>query len=192
MRRGTDLARWQFGLLVLVVLTLSRARRRQPRPQRDGRALLAIRSNERAAASLGVNVAAAKLVAFGVSSFLAGLGGALIGYSRGQLSADSFSVFVSLAFLAFAYLGGITSVGGALIAGTLGPLGIGYVVFDRALDVGTHYLLLSGILLVITAVRNPSGIAGTCAPAARPPAAPVWDPRQPRGETLPAYSWAPR
>ncbi len=161
VRRGTDLARWQFGAFVLVVLTVCALAVANLARSATGRAFLAVRSNERAAASVGVNVAAAKLLAFAVSSFLAGLGGALIGYSRGQLSADSFGVFVSLAFLAFAYLGGITSVGGALVAGTLAPLGIGYVVLDRSFHLGRHYLLLSGVLLVLTAILNPQGIAGT-------------------------------
>jgi branched-chain amino acid transport system permease protein len=161
VRRGADLARWQFGFLVLVVLALAAVSVASLGRSGTGRALLAVRSNERAAASLGVDVAAAKLVAFGMSAFLAGLGGALIGYSRGQLSATSFGVSVSLTVLAFAYLGGITSIGGALIAGTLAPLGIGYVVLDRAVDVGENYLLVSGILLVATAVLNPGGIAGS-------------------------------
>ena len=161
VRRGAEVARWQFGILVLVVLTLAALAVANLIRSGTGRALLAVRSNERAAASLGVDVAAAKLVAFGMSAFLAGLGGALIGYSRGQLSATSFGVSVSLTLLAFAYLGGITSVGGALVAGTLAPLGIGYVVLDRATDLGEHYLLVSGILLVATAVLNPGGIAGT-------------------------------
>jgi branched-chain amino acid transport system permease protein len=188
VRRGTDLARWQFGVLVLVVLTLCGLAVANLARSETGRALLAVRSNERAAASVGVNVAAAKLVAFGVSSFLAGLGGALIGYSRSQLSADSFSVFVSLAFLVFAYLGGITSVAGALVAGTLAPLGIGYVVFDRAFDVGTHYLLLSGILLVITAVRNPGGITGTARGQVDFVRRRLGIRTKPRGEAVPAYS----
>ena len=161
IRRGAEVARWQFGILVLLVLTLAALAVANLIRSGTGRALLAVRSNERAAASLGVDVAAAKLVAFGMSAFLAGLGGALIGYSRGQLSATSFGVSVSLTLLAFAYLGGITSVGGALVAGTLAPLGIGYVVLDRATDLGEHYLLVSGILLVATAVLNPGGIAGT-------------------------------
>jgi branched-chain amino acid transport system permease protein len=161
VRRGAEVARWQFGILVLLVLTLAALAVANLIRSGTGRALLAVRSNERAAASLGVDVAAAKLVAFGMSAFLAGLGGALIGYSRGQLSATSFGVSVSLTLLAFAYLGGITSVGGALVAGTLAPLGIGYVVLDRATDLGEHYLLVSGILLVATAVLNPGGIAGT-------------------------------
>src|ERR687898_593525 len=161
VRRGAEVARWQFGILVLLVLTLAALAVANLIRSGTGRALLAVRSNERAAASLGVDVAAAKLVAFGMSAFLAGLGGALIGYSRGQLSATSFGVSVSLTLLAFAYLGGITSVGGALVAGALAPLGIGYVVLDRTTDIGEHYLLASGILLVATAVLNPGGIAGT-------------------------------
>jgi branched-chain amino acid transport system permease protein len=159
VRRGAELARWQFGILVLVVLALAALAVANLGRSGTGRALLAVRSNERAAASLGVDVAAAKLIAFGVSAFLAGLGGALIGYSRGQLSATSFGVSVSLTLLAFAYLGGITSIGGALVAGGLAPLGIGYVVLDRAIDLGEHYLLVSGILLVATAMLNPGGIA---------------------------------
>src|ERR687898_508450 len=161
VRRGAELARWQFGALVLVVLTLAALAVANLGRSGTGRALLAVRSNERAAASIGVDVAVAKLVAFGMAAFLAGLGGALIGYSRGQLSATSFGVSVSLTLLAFAYLGGITSVGGALVAGTLAPLGIGYVVLDRATDLGEHYVLVSGILLGATAVLNPGGIAGT-------------------------------
>jgi branched-chain amino acid transport system permease protein len=159
VRRGADLARWQFGILVLVVLALAALAVANLGRSGTGRALLAVRSNESAAASVGVDVAAAKLIAFGMSAFLAGLGGALIGYSRGQLSATSFGVSVSLTLLAFAYLGGITSIGGALVAGTLAPLGIGYVVLDRAADLGEHYLLVSGVLLVATAILNPGGIA---------------------------------
>ena len=89
--QGTTSPAGSSALLVLVVLTLAALAVANLTRSGTGRAFLAVRSNERAAASLGVNVAAAKLVAFALSSFLAGLGGALIGYSRGQLSADSFT-----------------------------------------------------------------------------------------------------
>ncbi len=160
VRRGTDLARIAFGLLVLVVLVLAILAVTNLIRSASGRAMLAVRSNERAAAAAGIDVATTKLLAFGLSAFLAGLGGTLIGYSRGQLSADSFTVFVGLSFLAFAYLGGVTSIGGALVAGTLAPLGIGYVVLDRALSLGKYYLLVSGIGLVVMAILSPAGIAG--------------------------------
>jgi hypothetical protein len=140
----------------------------QPRPERD-RAGAAGGAIQRAGCGLvGVDVAAAKLVAFGVSAFLAGLGGALIGYSRGQLSATWFGVSVSLTLLAFAYLGGTTSIGGALVAGTLAPLGIGYVVLDGAADLGEDYPLVSGMLPVATAVLDPAGVAGSVRAAWRP------------------------
>ena len=158
VREGTTTARWQFGLLVLAVLVLACTGVAVLARSSLGRSLLAVRSNERAAASVGVDVAGAKLAAFAASAFLAGIGGALIGYSRGQLSPESFGVPVSLSLLALAYLGGITSIGGALLAGTFAPLGIGYVVLDRTFNLGRHYLLASGLLLIATAVLNPSGI----------------------------------
>jgi branched-chain amino acid transport system permease protein len=192
VRSGADLARWQFGALVLAVLTGAALAVANLGRSATGRAMLAVRSNERAAASLGVDVAAAKLLAFGASAFLAGLGGALTGYSRGQLSADSFAVSLSLTLLAFAYLGGITSVGGALVAGAMAPLGIGYVVLDRTFDLGRHYLLVSGILLVATAVLNPGGIAGSVrghlARRSRP--SPASSPAPPAVERAPAAAGA--
>jgi ABC-type branched-subunit amino acid transport system ATPase component len=128
-----------------------------------GRRMLAVRSNERAAAAVGISVSATKLLAFAVASGLAGMGGCFIGYSRGQLSAESFSVFASLSFLAFAYLGGITSVGGALVAGLSAPLGLMFVVMDRNIDLGQSYALLAGVGLVTTAIFNPQGVAGKTA-----------------------------
>ncbi len=160
VRRGEELARLEFGLLVLAVLVACALGVANLARSATGRAFLAVRSNERAAAAAGIDVARTKLMAFALSSFVAGLGGALIGYSRGQLSADSFGVFVGLSFLAFAYLGGITSVGGALVAGAFAPLGIGYVVLDRSFGLAEEYLLLSGLALIVTAVLNPGGIAG--------------------------------
>ena len=125
-----------------------------------GRALLAVRSNERAAASVGINVAATKLLGFALSAFLAGVGGCLIGYSRGQLSAASFTVVVGLVLLAMTYVGGITSVWGAFIAGIIGPLGVGYVFLTQTLDLGQYYQLIAAGGLLLMAVLNPVGLVG--------------------------------
>jgi ABC-type branched-subunit amino acid transport system ATPase component/branched-subunit amino acid ABC-type transport system permease component len=160
IQSGRNVARWQFGLAVLVVLVLAALAVGNLARSASGRRFLAIRSNERAAAAAGVDVAANKLVAFAMSSFLAGLGGSLIGYSRGQLSAESFTAAVGLGFLAFAYLGGITSVKGAIVAGTLAPLGVGFVVLDRWLNLGNSYGVVAGLSLIVTALINQEGIAG--------------------------------
>jgi ABC-type branched-subunit amino acid transport system ATPase component len=122
---------------------------------------LAVRSDEAAAAAAGIDVVRTKLLAYALSSFIAGVGGAILGYSRGQLSADSFGVFVGIGFVVAVYLGGITSVTGALIAGLLGPLGIVYVINDRLLSGERWYALASGLALLGMLVVCPDGLAAT-------------------------------
>jgi ABC-type branched-subunit amino acid transport system ATPase component/ABC-type branched-subunit amino acid transport system permease subunit len=163
VREGRNIARLSFGVLVVIFVTLACIMVTNLIRSGTGRRMLAVRSNERAAAAVGVSVSATKLLAFAVASGLAGVGGCFIGYSRGQLSAESFSVFTSLTFLAFAYLGGITSVGGALVAGLSAPLGLMFVVMDRNVDLGQSYALLAGVGLVTTAIFNPQGVAGKTA-----------------------------
>ena len=160
VREGRNLARVEFGILVLVMVTVCAIAVGNLARSATGRRFLAVRSNERAGASVGISVAKTKLLAFGIASFLAGVGGSFIGYSRGQLSAESFAVLIGLSFLALAYLCGITSVAGAIIAGVFAPLGIGYVVADRAASVGRWYQFLAGIGLVLTAIFFPEGVAG--------------------------------
>ena len=157
---GRDVARWSFGVVVLIVLTVLCVLVANLAKSATGRRFLAVRSNERAAASVGINVSLNKLLAFAIASFLAGIGGSFIGYSRGQLSADSFAALVGISFLAFAYLGGITSVSGALVAGLSAPLGLMFIFIDRNLNLGSSYGLIGGIGLILTAIFNPIGIAG--------------------------------
>ena len=160
IREGRDLARLEFSLMVLAVLVLVILLFVRIARGDTGRAFLAVRANERAAASVGIDVRRTKLIGFGLSAFIAGIAGCLIGYSQGQLSADSFSVVVGLSVLAVAYLGGITSFGGAIVAGILGPLGLVYTAMHALFDMGNAYQLVTGIGLILTAILNPSGIAG--------------------------------
>jgi ABC-type branched-subunit amino acid transport system ATPase component/ABC-type branched-subunit amino acid transport system permease subunit len=165
VRSGNNIARVQFAFLVLVVLVGFVVGVGNLMRSTTGRSLLAVRANERAAASVGINVSSAKLLAFASSSFIAGVGGALMGYSRGQLSADSFGIFVGVSFLAFAYLGGISSVSGALVAGTFIPLGINHqlltnVIGSRVPAFDTYYFIIGGLGLILAATTNPDGLAG--------------------------------
>jgi branched-chain amino acid transport system permease protein len=162
VRRTGDLVRLPFAIFVLVILLAAVALVINLTRGNAGRALLAVRSNERAAAAAGINVTATKVLVFAVSSFLAGLAGCLLAYSRGQVSVGSFTALVGVAMLAYAYLGGITSVTGAAIAGALAPLGIGYVILNDVLgeSMNRYYLLISGVGLVVTSVLNPIGVAG--------------------------------
>jgi branched-chain amino acid transport system permease protein len=160
IQRGYNIATLSFGITTLVIAILLVSLFIVLARGRTGRAWLAIRSNERAAAAAGVNVRAMKLVGFGVSAFIAGGAGALIGYSRGQLSVSSFTVGIGLLMLAVTYLGGITSLTGAMLAGAIAPLGIVYVLLNAHVNFGEYYDLVAGIGLVLTTVLNPVGISG--------------------------------
>ena len=153
---GLDPSGPAFGLLVLGVLVATAVALARVRVSGAGRRLLAVRANERAAAAVGVDVTATRLQAFALSAFLAGTAGALLGYQQGQLSSGSFGVFVSLAYLAVAYVGGIAGIGGALVGGLLVPSGLAFTV----LDLGRYQLLASGLGLMAVTVLAPGGITG--------------------------------
>ncbi|MGV3760229.1 MAG: ABC transporter permease [Actinomycetota bacterium] len=149
-----------FGLFVGVVMILALLAVVNLRRSPTGRRMLAVRANERAAASVGIDSARTKLLAFAVSSFLAGLAGGLLAYqSAGRVEPTTFAVMTSLTALAIAYLGGISSVGGALAAGVLTAGGLGSTVLDKILHMGAWETLATGALLVLTAILNPEGIA---------------------------------
>ena len=106
-------------------------------------------------------MASTKLIAFALSAFIAGVAGTLIGYRFGTVSDASFGVVASLTALAVAYHGGITSVSGAVTAGVVTTSGVVFFapgeVFER---LGTWEVFVGGLLLILTAILNPEGIAG--------------------------------
>ncbi|HEY9557049.1 MAG TPA: ABC transporter permease [Acidimicrobiales bacterium] len=158
-----------FGIFVSIVLILAVAAVANIRRGSTGRRMLAVRANERAAASVGIDLVRTKLLAFAVSSFLAGIAGGLLAYQNsGRVEPTTFAVFTSLTALAIAYLGGISSVGGALAAGVLTAGGLGSVVFERVLHMGAWEELGAGVLLVVTAILNPEGIAQALAHVVAP------------------------
>jgi ABC-type branched-subunit amino acid transport system permease subunit len=154
-----DFPRAEFGIVVAVVLALCCIGMAYLRRSVFGRRMLAVRSNESAAAALGVNVPGTKLWAFSLSAFIAGVGGGLIAYQRQVLSFDSFGVFVGLVFVTVAYLGGIGMITGALIGGALATGGLFPVALDRIIGLGEYELLFVGVIVIFSAIRHPDGIA---------------------------------
>ena len=89
------------------------------------------------------------------------MGGALYAYSFQVADSSNFSVTVALSFVAFAYLGGITTVSGAIIGGLLSTEALIAYLGQRALGLSANTMLvLAGLLLILTVVQNPDGIAG--------------------------------
>jgi branched-chain amino acid transport system permease protein len=133
-----------------------------------GQRMLAVRSNERAAAAAGIHVRNVKFAAFAISSAIAGLAGVLYAYNFGSVTADRFGIATALAFVAFVYVGGITTVLGAVIAGLIATEALVSHAIDHWFGVPQEYtLLVAGVLLVFNVVLNPGGIAASITRAVR-------------------------
>jgi branched-chain amino acid transport system permease protein len=126
-----------------------------------GLRMLAVRSNERASAAAAVNARNVKLIAFGISSFIAGIAGTLYAYNFGSVSADNFDAFTALSLIAFAYAGGITLISGAVFAGVISTQALFPYALDKWLGLnGNYFVLFGGVILIVTLLQNPEGVMG--------------------------------
>ena len=126
-----------------------------------GQRMLAVRSNERAAAAAAINPRTVKLYAFTIAAVIAGVAGVLYAYNFGSVSADRFDAFTALSLIAFAYAGGITLISGAVFAGLLSAQALIPYALDKWFGLnGNWFLLVGGLLLIFTLLRNPEGVAG--------------------------------
>ena len=148
----------KFALFCVIVLALMCVMVSNLRRGSTGRRFLAVRANERAAASAGVDVPRTKLLAFGLASALAGMAGVMTAFQQQQISSANWVYFAGLVTLAFAYLGGITSVSGAVIGGVLTGSGV-VAVFGAHQSEGLHSYtpVLGGVGMILTAILHPSG-----------------------------------
>ncbi len=98
------------GALALVLVVMRNLRR-----SRFGRTIIAIRENEPNVQSFGVGLIKTKLLAFAVSGGMAGFAGAIYGIQQRGLSPESFQASKSLDLFLLVIVGGVSSVGGALL-----------------------------------------------------------------------------
>ncbi|MDQ5985637.1 MAG: branched-chain amino acid transport system permease protein, livM [Syntrophus sp. SKADARSKE-3] len=81
---------------------------------RFGRAFIAIRDNDRAAEGMGIPVFPYKLLAFGISSFYAGIAGALWAYYTVSITTEPFNLSLSVEYIAMVIIGGMGNMAGAV------------------------------------------------------------------------------
>jgi branched-chain amino acid transport system permease protein len=126
-----------------------------------GQRMLAVRSNERAAAAAGINPRNIKLLAFGASSMIAGFAGALTAYNIGSVSVSAYDPLVGLSLIAFAYAGGIGLISGAVFAGLISTQALFPYALQKWFGLsGNWFLLFGGVVLIVTLIQNPEGVAG--------------------------------
>jgi sulfate-transporting ATPase len=148
-----------FVLAVLVVVGLMVANLRRGRV---GSRMLAVRSNERAAASLGISVVGVKLYAFAVAAGIAATGGVLLSLRQSNVGFGQYNVVGSILLVQYAVIGGIAWVSG--VVSTAGAPGtIGAQIFTNLLPQGANVAawlaVLSGLIVVLVLRQAPDGLA---------------------------------
>ncbi len=104
-----------YYYLILALIFLSIFANIRLRDSRLGRAWVAIREDEIAASSSGINLANTKLLAFGAGAFFSGVAGAYHAAKLGTVSPDNFSSADSIVYLSMVVIGGLGSIPGVIV-----------------------------------------------------------------------------
>jgi len=175
---------WQFKadkeiyypiMIITIILTIAA---RNVVKTRVGRALVAIRDNDIAAETIGVNLAYYKTLAFAISAFYTGIAGALVAFVLGFISPENFNLMLSIFFLAMVVVGGLGSIPGSIAGAALltviqirlsavqdlwlvGPLLVD--ISERWMNVGglaNIQNITLGLILVLIMIFEPLGLYG--------------------------------
>jgi ABC-type branched-subunit amino acid transport system permease subunit len=120
--------------------------------------LISIREDELAAEAMGINTTRYKVMAFVISSAMAGAGGVLLAHFDGYLNPKSFEFIKSFEILIMIILGGLGSIVGSVLGAVL------LTVLPEALRGFAEYrMVIYSLLLIILMITRPQGLLGTTA-----------------------------
>ncbi len=138
---------------------------------RFGRALVAIRDNDRAAEGMGIPIFKYKLLAFGISSFYAGFAGALFAFYMMTITPEPFNMWLSIEFIAMIIIGGLGSVSGAIF-GTIFIVSLSEILSmiteflmnygsasDLSITIAPLREFIFGLSIVLFIIFEPKGLA---------------------------------
>lgn len=148
-------ARYYYFSLAGLILAVGMVRGLQR--SRAGRVLVAVRDNERAAQSYGVNATRAKLMGFAVSGFIASYAGAIFVHHQQALGQQAYTTAASFSVFIMAVIGGLGSIAGVIL-GTVFIVGIEYFrdLFPSSIA-GFLSFLTSGVGLIVVLFTLPGG-----------------------------------
>lgn len=153
-----------LGLFTVLAIGVANLRR-----GRVGRRLLAVRSNERAAAALGINVNLAKLYAFVVGTCIAGVGGAMVVFGQVLPQFTGYDPVAGLTTVLFAVLGGIGFLVGPVVGGSFASTGLPNTMMTPWTDQlswwNAFLPLMVGLAVVAQLIFSPDGLAAPSLPS---------------------------
>ncbi len=138
------------GILLIFVYRLKSSHK--------GRMLLAVRENEIAAEAMGVDTSRAKVTAFVLAAFFAGIGGALFAHEVGaQLDTKSLGFQKSIDLVIMVVLGGMGSITGVVFSAALLTI---LPELLRSLGVDSYRMPLYALTLIVVMIVRPQGLFG--------------------------------
>jgi branched-chain amino acid transport system permease protein len=142
-----------FLVYIVVVLTIWGMYRIQN--SRFGRALVAIREDEIAAETMGINPLLYKIKAFAIGTFVAGVSGSLFAHMMQYLNPSDFGFARSFEILNFVVLGGLGSIPGTILGTAILSLAPEFLRFVKE-----YRMLIYGALMVTMMIFRPNGLLG--------------------------------
>jgi branched-chain amino acid transport system permease protein len=142
-----------FLILAIVLLTIVAMTRLNR--SRIGRAWVAIREDEIAAQSMGVDTTRLKILAFALGAFWAGMAGVFFAAKYAFVSPESFTFFESVIVLSMVVLGGMGSIPGVILGALI------VVILPEILrEFASYRMLVFGGALVLMMIFRPQGLIG--------------------------------
>ena len=151
-------SRLAFYYLAAILMILCFAGMYRLVNSRIGKLCQSLQQNEELASSIGVNIAALRVMAFAISSFLGGIGGAIFVAISQSIYPSSFTVTDSVNFMLNCFLGGLGFVFGPML-GTL----VIYFGWDLLFQTGRFQMLIYSSLLIMLILLLPNGLLSLAA-----------------------------
>jgi branched-chain amino acid transport system permease protein len=120
---------------------------------RIGRAWVAVREDEVAAAAMGVPVVRMKLTAFAIGACTAGVGGVLYAWEINSIAPNQFTLIQSILILAMVVIGGMGSIPGAIVGAIIVTL-----VPEVFRGITPYRFLIFGVALILMMIFRPQGL----------------------------------
>jgi branched-chain amino acid transport system permease protein len=146
-------SRAAFYLLAVVVLLLSYAGVWRLVHSRVGKLFVALQQNEELASSTGINIAAMRIIAYAISSFLGGIAGAVFSAVSQSVYPSSFTTQDSINFMLNCFLGGLGYVFGPIIGTFVLRFG-----WDLLFETAKFQLLIYSSVLILLMLVLPNGL----------------------------------
>ena len=160
----------KFYFLIMPLVVVLTAFARNFLHTKPGRACVAIRDRDIAAETIGVNLFKYKSIAFGISSFYAGIAGSLFGHYIGWITPEHFPFSVSIEYLAMIIVGGLGSILGSIFGA------IFIIAIPESIRLVSHALstvypdvvmkfidlkgVIFGLIIIGFLIFEPDGLAG--------------------------------